>query len=47
MKVMHDMQNLAECAKKCKEMKAKKAPTCDEINKMVAKKCQKVCEGNL
>ena len=36
MKAMYDKQNLAEHAKKCKEMKAKKAPTHDKINKMVA-----------
>ena len=36
MKAMYNMQNPVECTKKCKEMKAKKAPTCDEINEMVA-----------
>ena len=41
MKAMYDAQNLVECAKKCKEMKAKKAPTCDKINKMVAESVKK------
>ena len=35
-KAMYEAQTLTERAKKCKEMKAKKAPTQDEINEMVA-----------
>ena len=45
MKVMYNVQDPAECAKKHKEWKSKKAPTCNEINKMVVV-CQKVHEGN-
>ena len=41
MKAMYDTQDPAECTKKCKEMKAKKAPTCNEINKMVAESVKK------
>ena len=36
MKAMYRVQTPAEHTKKCKEWKAKKAPTCNEINKMVA-----------
>ena len=35
MKAMYEAQTLTEHTKKHKEWKAKKAPTCDEINKMV------------
>ena len=35
MKAMYDAQDPAEHAKKHKEWKSKKAPTCNEINKMV------------
>ena len=41
MKAMYDMQNPVECTKKHKEMKAKKAPTHDEINEMVAESVKK------
>ena len=41
MKAMYDAQDPAECAKKCKEWKSKKAPTHDEINKMVAESIKK------
>ena len=41
MKATYDVQNPAEHAKKCKEMKAKKAPTCDKINEMVAESVKK------
>ena len=34
-KVMYNVQDPAEHAKKCKEWKSKKAPTCNKINKMV------------
>ena len=40
-RVMYDVQDLAKCAKKCKEWKSKKTPTCDEINKMVAESVKK------
>ena len=36
MKAMYEAQDPAECAKKCKEWKSKKAPTCKEINELVA-----------
>ena len=35
------MQTPAEHTKKCKEWKAKKAPTCDKINEMVAESVKK------
>ena len=41
MKAMYDMQNPVECAKKCKEMKAKKAPTHNKINEIVAESVKK------
>ena len=41
MKVMYEAQTLAEHAKKQKELKAKKAPTCDEINEMVVENIKK------
>ena len=41
MKVMYEAQTLTECTKKCKEMKAKKAPTGDKINEMVAESVKK------
>ena len=41
MKAMYDAQDLAECAKKCKEWKSKKAPTLNEINKMVVENVKK------
>ena len=41
MKVMYEVQTLAEHAKKQKEWKAKKAPTCDEINEMVVESIKK------
>ena len=41
MKAMYDAQDLAKCAKKHKEWKLKKAPTRDEINKMVAENVKK------
>ena len=41
MKAMYDMQNLVEHAKKCKQMKANKAPTHDKINEMVAESVKK------
>ena len=34
MKAMYEVQDPAECAKKCKEWKSKKAPTRKEINKI-------------
>ena len=36
MKATYRAQTPTECMKKCKEWKAKKAPTHNEINKMVA-----------
>ena len=36
MKAMYKAQTPAECAKKHQEWKAKKAPTCNKINEMVA-----------
>ena len=41
MKAMYNTQNPVERAKKCKEMKTKKAPTCNEINEMVAESVKK------
>ena len=41
MKVMYDVQDLAKCAKKHKEWKLKKAPTLNEINKMVVENIKK------
>ena len=41
MKVMYNAQDLAEQAKKHKEWKSQKAPTCDEINKMVVENVKK------
>ena len=41
MKVMYEVQSPTEHTKKCKEMKAKKAPTQEEINKMVAESVKK------
>ena len=41
MNMDYNVQNLAEHAKKYKEMKTKKAPTCDEINEMVAESVKK------
>ena len=41
MKAMYDAQNPAERAKKCKEMKTKKAPSHDKINEMVAESVKK------
>ena len=41
MKAMYNVQDLAECAKKHKEWKSKKAPTCNEINKMVIENIKK------
>ena len=41
MKVIYDVQTLAEHAKKQKEVKAKKAPTHDEINNMVVENVKK------
>ena len=41
MKVMYDAQDPAERAKKCKEWKLKKAPTCDKINEMVVENVKK------
>ena len=41
MKAMYNVQDLAKCAKKCKEWKSKKAPTCNEINKMVVENTKK------
>ena len=41
MKMMYEAQDLAKCAKKQKEWKSKKAPTCKEINKLVAESIKK------
>ena len=41
MKAMYEVHTPMECTKKCKEMKAKKAPTQDEINEMVAESVKK------
>ena len=41
MKVMYDMQDPAEHAKKHKEWKSKKAPTFDKINEMVVENVKK------
>ena len=41
MKVMYRAQTPTEHAKKCKEWKTKKAPTCNEINKMVSESVKK------
>ena len=41
MKAMYRVQTPTEHTKKCKEWKAKKAPTCNEINKMVAESVKK------
>ena len=41
MKAMYRVQTPTECTKKCNEWKAKKAPTCDEINRMVAESVKK------
>ena len=40
-KAMYDAQDLAKHAKKCKEWKLKKAPTLNEINKMVVENVKK------
>ena len=40
-KVVYEAQTLTEHTKKCKEWKAKKAPTCNKINKMVAESVKK------
>ena len=47
MKAMYDAQNLVERTKKCKEMKAKKAPTCNKINEMVGKSVKKLVKEML
>ena len=41
MKAMYEVQTPTECTKKHKEWKAKKAPTHDEINEMVAESVKK------
>ena len=41
MKAMYKVQDPAKCAKKCKEWKSKKAPTCKEINELVAESVKK------
>ena len=41
MKMMNEAQTTTEHTKKCKEWKAKKAPTRDEINEMVAESVKK------
>ena len=41
MKAMYEVQDPAEHAKKHKEWKSKKAPTCKEINKLVAESVKK------
>ena len=41
MKAMYDAQDPAKCAKKHKEWKLKKAPTCNEINEMVVDNVKK------
>ena len=41
MKAMYDIQDPAKHAKKCKEWKSNKAPTHDEINKMVVENVKK------
>ena len=41
MKAMYEMQDPAKCAKKHKQWKSKKAPTCKEINELVAESVKK------
>ena len=41
MNAMYRVQTPTEHTKKCKEWKSKKAPTCNEINKMVAESVKK------
>ena len=41
MMAMYKAQTPVECAKKCPEWKAKKAPSHDEINEMVAESVKK------
>ena len=41
MKAMYKVQTPAECTRKHQEWKAKKAPTCNEINEMVAESVMK------
>ena len=45
-KEMYEAQALAEHSKKCKEMKAKKAPTHNKINEMVAENVKKSVKQN-
>ena len=46
MKAMYKAQTPTEHAKKHQDWKAKRAPSHDKINEMVAESCQDVCEGN-